>query len=159
MDNKNELSDELKKARRKENQAHNDLDYYKRQAEQQKEQLDEQLNHKDECIARLISAKESGLSPILIREQQVLLAHISSVVETVSYKVDLSQENLAKAEDAWNKENDRYETMKNSSGKVSSDKNSSEKDSSSQQTESAADLKLELSVNKTATMASKTRGR
>ena len=159
MDNKNELSDELKKARRKENQAHNDLDYYKRQAEQQKEQLDEQLNHKDECIARLISAKESGLSPILIREQQVLLAHISSVVETVSYKVDLSQENLAKAEDAWNKENDHYEIMKKSNVKVSSDKNSSDKDTGSQQLKFGAGMKLGHSINQTDTIASKMRRR
>lgn len=159
MDNKNELSDELKKSRSKENQAHNDLDYYERQAKQQKEQLDEQLKHRDECITKLIAAKESGLSPILIREQQVLLAHISSVVETASYKVELSEENLAKAEDTWNKANDCYEMMKNASGKISNDKNSIDKDTGLQQTESKVSLKSGLSLNKTDTMASKMGGR
>ena len=159
MDNKNELSDELKKARRKENQAHSDLDYYERQAEHQEEQLEKQLQHRDECVTRLIAAKESGLSPILIREQQVLLAHINSVVETASYKVDLSQENLAKADDAWNKVNDQHEMLKNASEKISNDKNSSDKDTGSQQTESKVSLKSGFSLNKTDTMASKTRGR
>ena len=154
MANNNNLNDELKKARRKENQAHSDLDYYERQAEQQKNLLEEQQKHKDECIVRLIAAKENGLSPLLIRELQVLLAHIRSVVETASYKVDISQENFAKAEDTWNKEQDRYVMMKNSSEKLNK-----EESTTSQQSEKSVGMKLGNSLESSNTMASKIRRR
>jgi len=99
-------------AQREESKAHNDLAYYKKQAEAQQEQLKKLLKHKDECVNGMKSAKEMGLTPLHIRELQLLVAHINSIVDAISFKADASQNNLQVAEDAWQNKNECYEKAK-----------------------------------------------
>ena len=99
-------------ARRLESKAHNELVYCEHQAEDQRIQLDNLLKYKDECVDGLKTARETGLTPLHIRELQLLVKHINSVVETILYKVQSSQENLEVAEEVWQKNSEHYKKVK-----------------------------------------------
>ncbi len=99
-------------ARRKANAAHNDLDYYESRAMQQKSQLDGLFKYKDKCVNGLIVAKESGLTPLYMREFSLLMQHINSSIENIAYKVDISQEKYEKAKDVWQKKKEHFEVVK-----------------------------------------------
>ncbi len=111
MDNK-KAPDDFEQARRQESKAHNELDIRARQAMEQKTQLDALLQHKDECIAGLKIAKENGLAPMHIRELKLLMAHVNSSIETVAYKVDISQDNYEEAKDVWQEKSEHFEKEK-----------------------------------------------
>lgn len=101
-------------ARRQESKAYNDLEYRSQQANEQKSQLDSLLEYRDECMEGLSNAREAGLMPIHVREYQLLMTHIDSIVETVEYKVNASQENLDKAQEVWHKKNAHFIKVKES---------------------------------------------
>ena len=100
--------DDFEQARRQESKAHNELDLRARQAMEQKSQLDSLLQHKDECIEGLKIAKENGLPPMHIRELNLLMAHVNSTIETVAYKVDVSQDNYEEAKEVWTQKNECF---------------------------------------------------
>lgn len=119
-------------ARRQENAAHNELDYYERQALRQKLQLDGMFKYKKECVNALKMAKETGLTPLHVREFQLLMSHINSIIETTSYKVDISQDQYEKAKEIWQDKNEHFEIVKasikkNANEEVNSGVNDSEK--------------------------------
>lgn len=102
----------FERARRQENKAHNDLDHCERQAKRQKSQLDDLFKHKDECVSGLKTAKETGMTPVHIRELQLLMAHVNSVIETISFKVDATQAEYEKAKGNWEKKSDELKVIK-----------------------------------------------
>lgn len=104
--------DDFEHARRQESKAHNELDIRARQAMEQKTQLDALLQHKDECIEGLRIAKETGLTPVHIRELKLLMAHVNLTIETVAYKVDISQDNYDEAKDVWQEKNEHFKKAK-----------------------------------------------
>lgn len=112
MDKSKISDDNFEKARRQESKAHNELDLRARQAMEQKSQLDSLLQHKDECVEGLKIAKENGLPPMHIRELKLLMAHVNSTIETVAYKVDVSQDNYDEAKEVWEKKNEDFEKAK-----------------------------------------------
>jgi len=99
-------------ARRQESKAYNEKEYRTQQAKAQKSQLSSILEYRDECLEGLANARETGLTPVHVREYQLLMSHIDSVVETIEHKVNASQNNLDKAEQAWQKENEHFEKVK-----------------------------------------------
>jgi len=101
-------------ARRQENTAHNEMDYYERQATRQRMQLDALFKYKDACVNGFKMAKENGLTPVHIHEFQLLMTHINSSIETVSHKVDVSQDKYEEAKDVWLNKNEHFETIKES---------------------------------------------
>ena len=90
-------------ARRQESKAYNELEFRSQQAREQKSQLDALLEYKNECLEGLANARESGLTPAHVREYQLLMKHINSVVEVIEYKVNASQDNMDKAQEVWQK--------------------------------------------------------
>lgn len=112
MDNIKVPDDDFLQARRQESKAHNELDYRARQAMEQKSQLDSLLQYKDECIEGLKEAKETGLTPVHVRELKLLMVHINSIIETVAYKVDVSQDNYEEAKEVWQQKSEHFEKVK-----------------------------------------------
>ena len=104
--------DVLVKARRQESKAHNELKYCERQAKGQQLQLDGLLQYKDECVGGLETGKEMGLMPLHVRELKLLMTHINSEIDTVAYKVDVSQANYEKAKEVWQTKNESFEKVK-----------------------------------------------
>ena len=104
-------------ARRQESKAYNELEFRSHQAKEQKSQLDALLEYKNECLEGLANARESGLTPAHVREYQLLMKHINSIVEVVEYKVNASQDNLDKAQEVWQQKNKHFEQVKEASKK------------------------------------------
>ena len=104
-------------ARRQESKAYNELEFRSQQAKEQKSQLDALLEYKNECLDGLANARESGLTPAHVREYQLLMKHINSIVEVVEYKVNASQDNLDKAQEVWQQKNKYFEQVKEASKK------------------------------------------
>ena len=99
-------------ARRQESKAYNELEYRTQQAKEQQSQLDSILEYREECLEGLANARETGLTPVHVREYQLLMTHIDSVVETIEYKVNASQNNLDKAQEVWQKKNEYFVQVK-----------------------------------------------
>ena len=99
-------------ARRQESKAYNELEYRTQQAKEQQSQLDSILEYREECLEGLANARETGLTPVHVREYQLLMTHIDSVVETIEYKVNASQNNLNKAQEVWQKKNEHFVKVK-----------------------------------------------
>ena len=112
MANMKMLDDKFTRARRQESKAHNELDYYARQASGQKSQLDHLLQYKEECVNGLQDARKKGLKPVHMRELQLLMTHINSAIETAAYKVEASQENYENAKAIWKTQNTLFERLK-----------------------------------------------
>lgn len=101
-------------ARRQESKAYNELEFRIQQAKEQKSQLGSLLEYRDECMEGLTNARETGLTPVHVREYQLLMKHINSVVEVIEHKVNASQDNLDKAQEIWHKKNEHFIKMKES---------------------------------------------
>ncbi len=112
MKNTKVLNSDFERARRMENKAHNDLDYCERLAQRQKSQLDGLYKHKDECVNGLKEAKGTGMTPVHIREFQLLMAHVNSVIETISFKVDATQAEYEKAKETWEEKSAEFKVIK-----------------------------------------------
>ncbi|VAW54134.1 hypothetical protein MNBD_GAMMA06-115 [hydrothermal vent metagenome] len=113
-------------ARRQESRAYNELEYRSQQAKEQKSQLESLLEHRKECMAGLANAHGAGLTPVHVREYQLLLSHINSVVEAIEYKVNSSQDNLDKAQDIWQQKNAHFLETKKSPKENENEKQSEE---------------------------------
>ncbi len=58
-----------------------------------------------------------------IRECQLLIKYLDSVVETRQYKADISQENYEKAEAVWQEKHDSMENLQQELHKLEADNN------------------------------------
>ena len=112
MDDINQVRRLVKQAKREECRASNDMYIHKNQANHEQSQLETCLTYKEECLNGLKTAKDSGLSIVQIRECQLLVQYIDSVVETRQYKADISQENYEEAKAVWQEKQDSLENLK-----------------------------------------------
>ena len=108
----------VEKANREESKAFNEMTSEEVKAKEQKEQLDACSTYREECLEGLKSAKTSGLSIVQIRECQVLMQHLDSVLETRQYKADISQETYEKLKKVWTKKNEHYAELKETLNKA-----------------------------------------
>ncbi len=119
MDKSLHEKSDLDIARRQESKAYNELEVRIQQAKEQKSQLDSLLEYRNECMEGLTNARETGLTPVHVREYQLLMRHINSVVEVIEHKVNASQDNLDKAQEIWHKKNEHFVKVKESIKKSS----------------------------------------
>ncbi len=102
----------VNQAKRIERRASNNMYSYKNQAMHQQSQLEDCLNYKEESLNGLKSAKDSGLSFVQIRECNLLLEYLDSVLETRQYKADISQENYENAKILWQEKQEHLQKLK-----------------------------------------------
>ena len=112
MDNINQMRRLVNQAKREECRASNDMYIHENQANHEQSQLETCLTYKEECLSGLNTAKDSGLSIVQIRECQLLVQYIDSVVETRQYKADISQENYEETKAVWQEKQDSLENLK-----------------------------------------------
>ena len=123
MDEINQLRSRMALAKREERRASNDMYNHEHRANHEQSQLDTCLTYKEECLNGLKTAKDSGLSIVQIRECQLLVQYIDSVVETRQYKADISQENYQKAEAVWQEKQESVENLKQTLHKLEAENN------------------------------------
>ena len=123
MDDINQLRSRVALAKREERRASNDMYNLEHRANHEQSQLDTCLTYKEECLNGLKTAKDSGLSIVQIRECQLLVQYIDSVVETRQYKADISQENHQKAEAVWQEKQESLENLKQALHKLEVENN------------------------------------
>ena len=123
MDDINQIRSRVALAKREERRASNDMSNHKHRANHEQSQLETCLTYKEECLNGLKSAKDSGLSVVQIRECQLLVKYLDSVVETRQYKADISQENYEKAEAVWQEKHDSLGTLQQELHKLEADNN------------------------------------
>ena len=111
MDDINNIRSLVNQAKREERKASNDMSNHEHRANHEQSQLDTCLTYKEECLNGLKTAKDSGLSIVQIRECQLLVKYIDSVVETRQYKADISQENYEKVEAVWQEKHDNLDKL------------------------------------------------
>lgn len=112
MDESGKDRSDLDIARRQESKAYNELEYRTLQANEQKSQLDSLIDYRNECMDSLANARDTGLTPVHVREYQLLMKHINCVVEDIEYKVNASQDNLEKAKQVWQQKNKHFTKVK-----------------------------------------------
>ena len=112
MDDIVHMRKRLERALREARNAENELGFRETQMQQQKKHLDTLLDYRDECVGGLKSAKESGLTIVQMREYQLLLQHLSAVVEEQQYKVDLSQKNYEQVREVYEEKSQQLEKMR-----------------------------------------------
>ncbi len=112
MNDINQMRRLVDQAKREECRASNDMYMHENQANHEQSQLETCLTYKQECLNGLKTAKDSGLSIVQIRECQLLVQYIDSVVETRQYKADISQENYEEAKVVWQEKQDSLENLK-----------------------------------------------
>ena len=112
MDDINQIRSFVNQAKREERKASNDMYNHEHRANHEQSQLETCLNYRAECLNGLKTAKDSGLSVVQIRECQLLVKYLDSVVETRQYKADISQEDYEKAEVAWQEKQESLENLK-----------------------------------------------
>ncbi len=112
MDDINQMRRLVKQAKREECRASNDMYIHENHAHHEQSQLETCLTYKEECLNGLKTAKDSGLSIVQIRECQLLVQYIDSVVETRQYKADICQENYEDAKVVWQEKQDSLENLK-----------------------------------------------
>jgi len=100
------------KAHRQEVKAFNEMVSDEEKAKEQQSQLDTCIAYRDECLNGLKTAKSSGLSVVQVRECQLLMQYLDSVVETRQYKADISNETYEKLKGVWTKKNEHYQQLK-----------------------------------------------
>jgi len=100
------------KAHRDEVKAYNQMVSDEEKAKEQQAQLETCVTYRDECLDGLKTAKSSGLSVVQVRECQLLMQYLDSVVETRQYKADISSENYEKLKAVWTKKSEHYEQLK-----------------------------------------------
>ena len=123
MDDKNQIRARVNLAKREERKASNDMYNHEHRAKHEQSQLETCLTYKEECLNGLKTAKDSGLSVVQIRECQLLVQYIDSVVETRQYKADISQENYQEAEALWQEKHDSLENLKQQMQKLEAENN------------------------------------
>ncbi len=123
MDDINQMRRLVKQAKREECRASNDMYIHENQAHHEQSQLETCLTYKEECLNGLKTAKDSGLSIMQIRECQLLVQYIDSVVETRQYKADISQENYEDARVVWQEKQDSLENLKQALKKMEVENN------------------------------------
>ena len=102
----------VKLAKREERKASNEVYNHEHRAKHEQLQLETCLKYKEECLNGLKTAKDSGLSIVQIRECQLLVQYLDSVVETRQYKADICQENYQEAKEEWQEKQDSLENLK-----------------------------------------------
>ncbi len=114
-----DVMDDIKKqrslvsnARREERRTNNEMYNHEQQANHEQSQLDTCLAYKEECLNGLKTAKASGLSIVQIRECQLLVKYLDSVVETRQYKADITQENYQNAKIEWQEKSEDLTVLK-----------------------------------------------
>ena len=112
MDDINHMRTLVNQEKREECRASNDMYIHENQANHEQSQLETCLTYKEECLNGLKTAKDSGLSVVQIRECQLLVQYVDSVVETRQYKADISQENYQEAKAVWQKKKASLESLK-----------------------------------------------
>ena len=112
MDKTGKDKSDLDIARRQESKAYNEMSYLSQQAKAQKSQLDSLLDYRNECLEGLANARETGLTAVHVREYQLLMKHINSVVEVIEHKVNISQDNMDKAQQTWQQKNEQFIKVK-----------------------------------------------
>lgn len=112
MDDKKQLSIQLDKARQEEIKACNEMYSYKQKIKQQKHQLDSCLQCRQECQDNMKSAKSSGLTILQVRECQLLVQHLNTVVETHLYKIKLCENNYDKSKLSSQEKSEDYLDLK-----------------------------------------------
>lgn len=75
-------------------------------------QLETILQYREECHNGLKTAKESRLSVVQIRECQLLIQYLDTVVETRQYKADISQEKYEDSKITWKKKREHLDNIK-----------------------------------------------
>lgn len=123
MDDINQIHSRVALAKREERRASNDMHNHKQRANHEQSQLETCLTYQEECLSGLKIAKDSGLSVVQIRECQLLVQYLDSVVETRQYKADISQENYNKAEAEWQEKHDSMENLKQELHKLEEENN------------------------------------
>jgi len=101
MDDEALLKMRVQKALREARRAEGERDYREQQMQQQQQRLEALTNQREECVSGLKSAKQSGMSIVQIREYQLLMQHLSGVLEEQQSKMELSQQNFEQAEAEW----------------------------------------------------------
>ncbi|MBL4711614.1 MAG: hypothetical protein JKX75_03795 [Gammaproteobacteria bacterium] len=112
MDEKKQLGTMVEKAHREETKAYNEMYSDEQKATKQREQLETCLDYREECLSGLKSAKTSGLSIVQIRECQLLVKYLDTVVETRQYQSDICDENHEKSKKIWTRKNEHYLKLK-----------------------------------------------
>ncbi len=107
-----EMRSLVSRAKREETRAGNDMYICEQQAKRQQSQLEDCLNYKEESVNGLLTAKDSGLTPMQIRECKLLLEYLDSVLETRQYKADVSQENYEDARQVWHGKHVHWQKLK-----------------------------------------------
>ncbi len=102
----------VEKAHREEVKAFNKMVSDEEKAKEQQSQLDTCITYRDECLDGLKTAKSSGLSVVQVRECQLLMQYLDSVVETRQYKADISSESYEKLKVVWTQKSEHYEQLK-----------------------------------------------
>lgn len=113
----------VKLAKREECKASNEMYNYEHRARHEQSQLETCLTYKEKCLNGLKTAKDSGLSIVQIRECELLVQYLDSVVETRQYKADISQENYEEAEALWQEKHDSLENLKQELQNIETDNN------------------------------------
>ena len=101
MDELSDIKKRLQRAIRDVQNAEDELAYRKKLFEEQQKKMTTLLDYRDECMTGLTSAKSSGLSIVQIREYQLLLRHLGSVLDDQSYKIDLCNRNYEQARTSY----------------------------------------------------------
>lgn len=112
MEERKKISTLVEKAHREESKASDKMYSDEQKAIIQREQLDTCLDYRDECLHGLKSAKSSGLSVVQVRECQLLVQYLDTVVETRQYQSDICDENHEKSKKIWTKKNEHYIKLK-----------------------------------------------
>ena len=112
MSDNNHIKKRYEQSRCDEHNATVERDYRQRVANDQESHLSMLLDYRDECVDGLKNAKESGLTIIQMREYQLLMAHLSTVIEKQQCKLELSHERLEDAQNDWKLKHDLYMQLK-----------------------------------------------
>lgn len=118
----------MNQAKCDERRASNDMYNHEHRANHEQSQLETCLMYREECLNGLQTAKESGLSIVQIRECQLLVQYLDSVVETRQYKADISQENYEEVKTIWQEKHDSLIKLKQALQKLEAEDNAEEKE-------------------------------
>ncbi len=101
----------IEKSHREVIRANDEMYYNEQKAKVQREQLETCLDYRDECLNGLKTAKNSGLSVVQVRECQLLVQYLDTVVETRQYKADICEERFEKSKRVWKKKQQHHSDL------------------------------------------------
>lgn len=102
----------VEQAQYEERKANDEMNNNKLRAEDLQQQLDTLLVYRDECHSGLKTAKESRLSVVQVRECQLLIQYLDTVVETRQYKADIGHEKYDESKLVWKKKHEHLLKIK-----------------------------------------------